>query len=186
MRTEPGTERAIALPEVSENTEWFALTVKPRHEKMAAQNLQLRGLESFLPLYNARRQWSDRVQTVATPLFPGYVFCRFPLPDWLRVLNTPGVSTVVGFGKQPARVGASEIQAIQKMLDSGLRVSPWPYIEAGDPVEIAGGPLDGLRGIALREKGVDRFVVNVELLRRSVAVEIDRALLTPVRTSGGA
>jgi transcription termination/antitermination protein NusG len=174
------------LPEISEMAEWFALTVRPRHEKTAAQNLRMRGLEDFLPLYNARRQWSDRIQTVELPLFPGYVFCRFHSKDWLRVLGTPGVSTVVGFGKQPAPVSGAEIDAIQKMLTSGMRVSPWPYIQAGTQVEIAGGALSGLRGIALREKGVDRLVVNVELLRRSVAVEIDRALLTPLRTSRAA
>jgi len=166
--------------------EWFALTVKPRHEKTTAKNLRMRGLEDFLPLYHARRQWSDRIQTIELPLFPGYVFCRFHSKEWLRVRGTPGVSTVVGFGKQPAPVSAAEIDAIQKMLASGLWVSPWPYIQAGDQVEIAGGALRGLRGVALREKGVDRLIVNVELLHRSVAVEIDRAILTPLLTQRAA
>jgi transcription antitermination factor NusG len=165
------------LPENSQLAGWFALTVKPRHEKSAAQHLKLRGLEDFLPLYNARRVWSDRMQTVALPLFPGYIFCRFTPREWLQVLNTPGVSTIVGFGRQPAPVSDGEIIAIQTMVASGLPIQPWPYIQAGDAVEIVGGALAGVRGIALREKGVDRVVVTVELLRRSVAVEIDRGLL---------
>jgi len=161
---------------------WFALTVKPRHEKAAAQNLRSRGLEEFLPLYNARRQWSDRIRTLALPLFPGYVFCRFLPQEWLRVLGTPGVNTVVGFGRRPAPVSAAEIDGVKKMLAAGLPVGPWPYIQAGDQVEIVGGALDGLRGVAVRDKGVDRLVVNVELLQRSVAVEIDRGMLTVLAT----
>jgi transcription antitermination factor NusG len=167
---------------MSENSQfpgWFALTVKPRHEKAAAQHLRLRGLEEFLPLYKARRRWSDRTQSVDLPLFPGYVFCRFASGDWVRVVNTPGVHSVVGFGNRPAQVGEAEIGAIRTMVASGLPLQPWDYIQAGDPVEITGGALEGLRGVVLREKGVDRLVVNVELLRRSVAVEIDRGLTKP-------
>ena len=137
--------------------------------------MRIRGLEDFLPLYHARRNWSDRIQTVDLPLFPGYVFCRFTTREWLQVLNMPGVSRIVGFGNRPAPVNDTEITAVRTMLASGLPVQPWPYIQAGDAVEIVGGALSGVRGIALREKGVDRFVVNVELLRRSVAVEIDRS-----------
>src|SRR5437588_93962 len=148
------------MPENSAQPGWFALTVKPRHEKAAAQNLKLRGLEGFLPLYSSRRQWSDRKQSVTLPLFPGYVFCRFTAREWLQVVNTPGVNSVVGFGKQPAPVGDTEIAAIQTMIASGLPLQPWEYIQAGDPVEITAGALEGVRGIALREKGLDRFVVN--------------------------
>jgi transcription antitermination factor NusG len=166
------------MPENSQSGGWFALTVKPRHEKAAAQNLRLRGLEEFLPLYNSRRQWSDRTQTVTLPLFPGYVFCRFTPSECLQVLNTPCVSSVVGFGRQASPVDDSEIAAIRTMVASGLPIQPWDYIHAGDTVQITGGALEGIRGIALRDKGVDRVVVNVELLRRSVAVEIDRSLLT--------
>ena len=79
-------------------------------------------------------------------------------------------------------VGENEIAAVRAMLSSGLPVLPWQFIQAGDRVEIKAGPLAGLRGMAVREKGVDRLVVNVELLQRAVAVEIDRELLLPVRT----
>src|SRR5262249_55613729 len=144
-----------------------------------AQNLKLRGLEEFLPLYKARRQWSDRAQTLDLPLFPGYVFCRFTPTEWLRVVNTSGVNNVVGFGSRPAPVGEAEIDSIRTMVASGLPLQPWGYIQAGETVEITGGALEGIRGVALREKGVDRVVVNVELLRRSVAVEVDRSLVTP-------
>ena len=80
---------------------WFALTAKSRHEKTVAENLRGKGLESFVPLYRARRQWTDRVQSVDLPLFPGYVFCRFTYASRLPVLNTPGVTSVVSFSDVP-------------------------------------------------------------------------------------
>ena len=167
-------------------SEWFALTVKPRHEKLAAEHLRARGLEAFLPLYHARRKWSDRLQAVDLPLFPGYLFCRFTPHHWLQVLSAPGVQTIVSFGRRPLPVGEAEISAVQSMLSSGLPVLPWQFIHAGDRVEIKRGPLAGMRGLAVREKGVDRFVVNVELLQRAVAVEIDREFLMPVRSQRAA
>ena len=168
------------------HADWFALTVKPRHEKLASQHLRARGLEEFLPLYHARRKWSDRTQVVDLPLFPGYLFCRFPTQAWLQVLSTPGVQTVVGFGRRPAPVSDGEVSAIQSMLASGLPVIPWEFVRAGDRVEIKGGPLTGMQGLAVREKGIDRLVVNVDLLQRAVAVEIDREMLAPVRINRAA
>jgi transcriptional antiterminator NusG len=169
----------MSLPETTP-APWFALTVKPRHEKQAAQHLRMRGLEEFLPLYKDRRRWSDRVQTVELPLFPGYLFCRFAPRQWLQAVSAPGVMAVVSFGKLPQPVPETEIAAIRAMQDSGLPLQPWDYIHAGDPVEITAGALAGLSGIAVREKNIDRLVVNVQLLHRAVAVEIDRAILQPL------
>lgn len=162
---------------------WFALTVRPRHEKSAATNLRLRGLEEFLPLQRIRRSWSDRTQPVDFPLFPGYVFCRFGYRDRMRALNTPGVRSIVGFGNTDIALRDSEIESIRTLLSSGLPVSPWPYLRAGETVLIESGALSGVQGTVLREKSPWRIVVNIELLQRSVSVEIDRELVGPVRNS---
>jgi transcription antitermination factor NusG len=168
---------------MEQRSSWFALTVKPRHEKTASQNLRLRGLEEFLPLQRVRRSWSDRKQVVDFPLFPGYVFCRFSYRERMQALNTPGVRSIVGFGATDIALNDSEIESIQTLLSSGLPVSPWPYLRAGETVVIEGGALSGVRGTVIREKNSWRVVVNVELLQRSVAVEIDRDLVGPVRRS---
>lgn len=162
---------------------WFALTVKPRHEKVAAQNLRLRGLEDFLPLQRVRRSWSDRMQAVDLPLFPGYVFCRFTYRDRLHALNTPGVRSIVGFGNVEIPLDDSEIQAVQALISSGMPLSPWPYLRVGEKVRIERGALEGVCGTLVREKGSWRIVVNVELLQRSVAVEVDRDIVGPWRGS---
>jgi transcription antitermination factor NusG len=159
---------------------WFALNVKPHHEKAVAHCLQCKGLESYLPLYKARRKWSDRVQSVELPLFPRYVFCRFDYWCRLPVLVVPGVRSIVGFGGDPISISESEIGHIQSILSSGLPTQPWPFIRVGQPVRIQRGSLAGLEGILLREKDTLRVVVSVELLQRSVAVEIDRDSLCGV------
>ncbi|MDP3000772.1 MAG: transcription termination/antitermination NusG family protein [Bryobacterales bacterium] len=161
--------------------EWYALAVKPRHERTAARNLHCKGLEEFSPVYRARRRWCDRIKELETPLFPGYVFCRFSFEQRMQVLNTPGVASIVGFGKAPAPLAEEEIAAVQAIVASGFAASPWPYLRVGQKVRIEQGCLEGVVGILLREKGLCRVLVNVEILQRAVAVEIDRGILCPVR-----
>jgi transcription antitermination factor NusG len=159
---------------------WFALTAKPRHEKVVAENLRVQGLESFLPLYRTRRQWTDRVQSVDLPLFPGYVFCRFAYASRLGVLNTPGVISMVGFSGTPATVTDDEILRIRAIQTSGLPSQPWPFVQVGQRARIERGALAGLEGVLIREKDALRVVVSVELLQRAVAVEIERGLIRAV------
>lgn len=187
LLSEVGTQKAIALSENHNQCAWFALTVKPRHERVAAQNLRSKGLQDFLPLYCARRHWSDRMKSVELPLFPGYVFCRFEsYRDRLQVLNTASVNSIVSFGGEPAPVEEAEIAAIQLLLRSGLPVEPWPFLQIGEPIRIESGPLAGFEGILAREKNVSRVIVNVELLQRSVAVEVDRDRLSALKLSSQA
>jgi transcription antitermination factor NusG len=160
---------------------WYALNVKPRHERTASQNLREKGFEEFSPVYRSRRRWSDRMKELESCLFPGYIFCRFSYPERLQVLGTPGVKSIVGFARTPAPIPEIEIAAIRSMVMSGCPVGPWPYLRAGDLVRIEQGCLRGLSGSLVYEKDIWRVVVSVELLRRSVAVEIDREAVTRVR-----
>lgn len=161
---------------------WFALRVKPHHERAVAKALCNKGAEDFLPLYKARRRWSDRVKQLAAPLFPGYVFSRFDPRHRLSILTTPGVKFIVGRGKVPEPVADSEIAALQMIVQSGLAAEPWPFLQVGQPVQIDTGPLSGVEVIAL--KNHHRLVVSVTLLQRSVAVEVDRLWIEPVKASG--
>ena len=160
---------------------WFALTAKPRHEKAVATNLRSKGLESFVPVSRTRRRWTDRLQPVDLPLFPGYVFCRFTYAGRLPVLNTPGVRSVVGFCDTPTPVPDEEISRIQAIQVSGYPMQPWPYLQAGQRARIERGSLAGLEGVLIREKDLLRVVVSVELLQRAVAVEIGRDMIRAVQ-----
>jgi transcription antitermination factor NusG len=153
---------------------WFALTVKPRHEKAVGDRLQIRSLEAYVPVCHSRRKWSDRLKIVELPLFPGYVFSRFCFARRSSVLEVAGVTSVVGFDAKPCPVSDAEIEAIRVMVGSGLPIKEWPYIKVGQRVRICEGSMSGLEGILIREKTGYRVVVNVELLNRAVTVELDR------------
>jgi transcription antitermination factor NusG len=158
---------------------WFALVVKPQHEKAVAEQLRAKELEQYVPLYRARRRWSDRMKTVELPLFPRYVFCRFRFEQRLKALSIPSVLTIVGFAGKPAPVSETEIETVRAMVGSGLPVSPWPFLRAGQRVRITHGAMADVEGILVREKNSYRVVVNVELLNCGAAVEIDRELVVP-------
>lgn len=159
---------------------WYALHVKARFEKSVARNLQAKGYDEFLPLVRHRRRWSDRIKEITTPLFPGYVFCRFNPSDRLPILKIPGVTAVAGAGGTPLPVDVDELDNVRTLLDSGLHCQPWPFVTVGETVSVERGSLSGLEGIVTKVKNEYRLVISVSLLQRSVAVEIDRDDVRPV------
>lgn len=158
---------------------WFALKVRPKHEKSSAVALRNKGYEEFVPLRRCRRAWSDRMKDLELPLFSGYIFCRFAPENRLPILTTPGVAFIVGVGKMPAPVADEEIRALQSVVRSGLEAEPWPYLRIGQRVRVQDGPLAGVEGILVGSRRGRRLVVSVTLLRRSVAVEVDANWLSP-------
>jgi transcription antitermination factor NusG len=153
---------------------WFALQVRPRHEKNVSEILRNKGFEEYLPLYSATRRWSDRKAQVSLPLFPGYLFCRM---DWrqrvLPILTTPGVQRVLGIGDNPIPVDETELDSIRTALKSGLTVQPWTAPLLGETVYIERGPLEGLEGVLVGIKNRTRLILSVTMLQRSVAVEVE-------------
>jgi len=166
------------------NLSWFALQVRSRHETGVAEHLLSLGYEGFLPTYSHRKRWSDRVKEIRSPLFPGYMFCRFDPQFRLPILQTPGVIQVVGCKRQPVRIEESEIKSIQTLVSRGIPSQPWPFLlEVGERVRIDSGPLRGLEGIVLEFKGRRRLILSVTLLQRSVSVDMDAEFVKPDRTS---
>ncbi len=162
---------------------WYALHVRQRFEKTTAEILRNKGYREFLPLYKARRRWTDRIAEVDLPLFPGYVFCHFDVADRrVPIVTTPGVIQIVGVGRCPAPVADDEIAAIQRIIASGCVAEPWPFLRSGEHVRIEHGSLAGLTGLFVEAKKRHRLVVSVTLLQRSVAVEIDSSWVSPATT----
>jgi transcription antitermination factor NusG len=159
---------------------WYALVVRPRHESAVERHLRNQGLNALSPTYQARRRWSDRVKVLELPLFAGYVFGHFSYEQRISVLNTPGVNSIVSFARTPQAIPDDEIEAIRSVIKSNLRVQPWPHIPVGEKVKVVDGCLAGLAGTLVREKDVCRVVVTIEILRRSVAVEVDRRNITSI------
>jgi len=159
---------------------WFAVQVRTRWESSAALLLSGKGYQTLLPTYSAQKRWNGRLRQVNAPLFPGYVFCQFDTQKRLPILVTPGVIAVVSQGKVPLPVDDAEIAAIRTLVSSGAPVEPWPFLEIGQKVRIESDALQGLEGILVQFKGNHRVVLSVSLLRRSVALEIDRASVSPL------
>lgn len=154
--------------------DWFAVRVKSRSEKLCAANFEVRGIECFLPTYETKRRWSDRVRVTEEPLFSGYVFCQMEDGRSLPVISTPGVLQVVG------AVEVHEMTAMRRLVEGGSAV-PWPYLKDGQRVRLRTGAWAGVEGILLSAEGRDRVVVNIETLQRAVAVEVDRNWIEPCR-----
>jgi transcription antitermination factor NusG len=159
---------------------WFAVQVRTRWEASTALLLSGKGYETFLPTYKIKRRWSGSIKEIDAPLFPGYVFCNFEALKRLPILVTPGVISVVGRGRTPVPVEDSEMVSLQTAVRSRLHAEPWPYLEVGERIRIDDDPFRGLEGVLVSFKGSHRIVVSVTLLRRSVALEIDRSLVKPL------
>ena len=164
----------------ADNDRWFALQVRTRWESSTAMLLSGKGYQTCLPTHKIRKRWKGRVREVDSALFPGYVFCHFDAHQRLPILVTPGVISVVGQGRIPLPVDEREMAAIQAVVASGFHLEPWPYLELGQRVRIEQDSLQGLEGILVSFKGNHRIVVSVSLLRRSVALEIDRSCVRSV------
>lgn len=160
---------------------WFALQVRSRREGLVASHLAGQGYECFLPLYKSVRRWSDRMKELQQPLFPGYLFSKFDFQNRRPLLMTPGILQIVGIGRAPTPVDEAELEAVRRAVSSGLPNQPWPYLEVGERVRVNYGSLCGLEGILVHFKGSHRVIISVTLLRRSVAMEVDLAWVTPVR-----
>ena len=187
-------DSAIMLPAPSNSivdysgraVSWFAVRVRSNCERISVAHLRERGYDQFAPSYRTERRWSDRTKEIEQFLFPGYVFCRFDPGDRLSVLTAPGVVDLVGFGKTPERIPDEEIERVRRMVESGLLVTPHPFLDVGQAVLIERGPLTGLEGILVEVKGKHRLVVSINLLQRSVSAEVDRRSVRPIGTLAAA
>jgi transcription antitermination factor NusG len=156
---------------------WYAVYTWSRHEKMVARHFEERGITYFLPLYSSIHQWNKRMAAVSLPLFPGYVFVQTPWHRRHRPLEVPGVVHFVGAAKSPTEIPGAEIELLRNAVLSGRRIEPHPYLAPGNRVRIASGPMAGLTGIIERTAAGCRIVISVDMIMRSVAVELDAASL---------
>jgi len=168
----------------SAGLQWFAVYTSARHEKTVARQLDERCIEKFLPLYRSLHRWKDRRKLVEVALFPSYVFVRIQARDKLRVLQVPGVVSLVTFNGQLAALPEQEIAALRSGLDHGVYAEPCPYLRVGRRVRVAAGPLAGAEGILIKKKDKCRVVISLDVLMRSVAVEVDGMDLEAVGSAG--
>jgi transcription antitermination factor NusG len=152
---------------------WHALYTRYQHERVVQQILTEKGFETFVPFYEARQRWKDRVKLLSVPLFPSYVFIRGGLERRLDIVTTTGFHSIVSEGDRAGVVTQDEIDTLRQLVETRLRVEPHPFLKVGDRVRVKSGPLSGFEGILVRKKNQYRLVLSVELLQQSVATEVD-------------
>jgi transcription antitermination factor NusG len=156
------------------NPAWYVARVRSRSEERVNAILNQKNVETFSPCWKERRAYSDRIRKLSVPAFPGYVFCRIDLRERLRVVDTPGVQYLVG-ATRPEAIHDNVIMGLQKAFSQSDHVAPVEYLKTGDMVCVLDGPLAGTAGMLLRTKGTQRLIISVDVLHRSVAVEVDAA-----------
>lgn len=171
------------MTSLSEGPLWYAVAVRSQHELGVANILEHKGFDLFVPTYRCRRGMSQRVREKICPLFPGYIFCRFDARYRMPILLTDRVLYIVSLCGQPQPVDTAEVEAIQLACRSALKREPWEDLTIGRKAMIVGGPLRGLMGTVVGDKGEHRLILSVTLLQRSVAVEVCDEWVEPVPDS---
>lgn len=154
---------------------WYALTVRSRHEFLTRDELEQKGIITFLPIVKRLRQWRDRKKIVEFPVFPGYLFVSLvPEPGaFLPVIKTRGTVSLISLEPgHPTPVPADEIDALRKVVTSGRPFDIYPGYHLGTRVRIRRGPLQGAEGVLGKREDAQTFYVNVEILGRSVGLKI--------------
>jgi transcription termination/antitermination protein NusG len=165
-------------PSAFDKPRWYAVYTWARHEKKIAQHFDDRGITYFLPLYTSLHKWNKKLAKVSVPLFPGYIFVQTLQHTRYIPLSVPGVVHFVGTAKAPTEIPAEEMELLQKAISTGLKVEPYPYLAPGNRVRITSGPMSGITGTIQRTSAGCRIIISVDMIMRSVAVEVDAASLT--------
>ena len=161
--------------------DWFALQTRSRFERKICVQVENKNHEAFVPVTRSRHRWSDRYQTIETPLFPGYVFVRAVAnsSDRLAIVQTNGVYGFVTFNGNVARIPEQQINDLRRIEQQNSAWSPYPFLKAGQLVRIHGGCLDGLQGIFVADRG-NKLVISIAPMQRSIALDVDSYDLEPV------
>ena len=161
---------------ISDLAKWYALHTRSRFEQKVFDGISGKSIEGFLPKIQVMSRRKDRRKKILVPLLPGYVFVHFEMnPEaYWEVIKTVGVVRMVAFRGVPTAANDDEINSLMILNGTDRTVQNRTYMKTGDRVMIMEGPLKGVIGFYLRHKGQsDKVVVSVELLQRSLAVEIE-------------
>lgn len=159
---------------------WYAVQTRPHHEKRVEERLKLKSLPTFLPVHRCRHRWKNGINAdLELPLFPGYLFAKISNYDRLAVVQLPGVLGLAVSSAQPTSIPDNEIEVLRTAVDT-LGATPHPYLKTGEKVRIVAGPLAGMGGILTRRKHELRVVITIELIMRSLVVEVSESDLQPI------
>jgi len=161
--------------------QWYVVQTHPASESKAASHLQRQGFETYFPRYLKSRRHARRVETVAAPLFPRYVFVAIDLEmqRWRAVQSTMGVTRLVCVGDNPAQVPISVISALKASHDDRgfVRSDPPQLFKAGEEVRVRDGAFSSFLGRFDRMADGERVAILLDLLGRKVRVVLDASAI---------
>ncbi len=166
-----------------ESLHWYAIHTKPLQEKRALLNLEQQGYECYLPLLTVEKLRRNKISHVDEPLFARYLFIRLDNSQtgksWAPIRSTLGVSRLVSFSTEPARIDDLLIEAL-KTQQSSLDNTPQSLYTKGDRLMITDGPFIGLEAIYQMHDGESRAMVLINLLSKTVRLKIPPANLKKI------
>jgi transcription antitermination factor NusG len=153
---------------------WYAVYTHSRAEKKVDRELAKQGIEHYLPLIKTLKQWTDRKKKVEVPLIRSYIFVRIAEKEYMDVLHTAGVMTIVRFSGKPVAIPDWQIENLKILLGTALPVTveSHDFVE-GEEVRITRGNLEGLRGAIQHIKGGHKLVISIHALHYHMTVDID-------------
>ena len=163
------------MPSVRKNGyNWYAIYTRSRSEKAVNTELSLTGIESYLPLKKTIRKWSDRKKMVEVPLFNSYVFVKVSEKEYMKVLQTFGVTRFITFEGMAVSIPEQQINAVRAYLDE---TEPIPLddqlkLAPGKNVLITSGPMAGMTGILLNIEGKNKVKVEIDAIGQSLIISI--------------
>jgi transcriptional antiterminator NusG len=155
---------------------WYAVHTRSRFEQKVYDGFCGKSIETFLPKIQVMSRRKDRRKKILVPLLPGYIFVQFDMnPEtYWDIIKTTGVVRMIGFEGKPVPARDEEISSLMILNGTDRTVQNRTYMKRGDRVMIMEGPLRGLVGYYLRHKGrAEKVVVSIELLKRSLEVEVE-------------
>ncbi len=159
---------------------WYLVHTKPRQEKCALDNLHRQGYQCYLPTLPSEKLRQGLLTVADEPLFPRYLFIRLGMGDtaksWAPIRSTKGVSRLVSFGIEPARVDDGLIELLRTQ-EAAVQSEPERLFKQGERVRLTEVPFAGIEGIYQMADGERRVMVLIEILSKPVAVRVAPASL---------
>jgi transcription antitermination factor NusG len=185
MESRRQTEGGEALPD--DGARWFAIWTQSHFEQLVHQQLTAVGFDAYLPMMRVWSRRAGKQRQIDVPMFTGYLFVRVAMDKQRHVdiLKARGVVRILG-GRwdELTPVADVEIDSIKRALDAGVSAAPHMHLREGQRVQIAHGPLAGVQGVLVRTRpNRGLLVLSVDLLRQSVAIEVDCTAVIPLSSS---
>ena len=159
---------------------WYLVYSKPQQEMVALRNLEQQDYHAYLPTLSEKKRVRGIHKTVSGPMFPRYLFIELDtqFDNWSPIRSTRGVSGLVRFGQQAARVPTDFILGLQHNAE---RLSEWVIQAArfnqGDTVMLMDGPFKGYEAVFQSQKGHERAIVLLDIANRHTQLAVNMDML---------